>query len=264
VTVEDLSRSGTVASVFEPAGEPVTAVVACHGGLDGLDDLVVRCCRDLASSGAIVVAPHYRGEDGVSDPAERRIGETDVDDALTSLQWLEGKVAFPPFVWGNSRGGLVALLAAASSSVELGGCVATSPIDSLAHFHDIMSPRGHDTALEIERRLGGSPALAPEAYEDFDGALVGRHGVPVFLAHAADDPVVPLGYSVDLAGRIASSGSSVGAMFVPSGGHRVIDTQPAVWTAVIRFLGLSGAGALAKSADSVPTTTGPDPIGVRT
>ncbi len=245
-TIDDLSGSGTVASMFEPSGAPAASVVACHGGLDGLDEPFSDRCQDLANRGLLVLAPHYRGEDGRSDPSERRVGESDVADALRCFQWLLAKTAAPAFFWGNSRGGLVALLAA--SAVDSFGCVVTAPIDSVATFYEIMSRRDHPSATEITERLGGTPDEVAERYGALDGATLGRRGTPVFLAHAADDPVVPIEHSIGLSHRLVVAGSPVTALFVPSGGHRLIETSPALWDEAAEFMrGAQGVGAVAMS-----------------
>ena len=225
----------TVMTRWIPGSGPIRgAVVACHGGVNGLDGVVADASARLASSGFVVVAPHYRGEDGIT--SVRDVGASDVEDALVARE-LCGDAPLVA-VWGNSRGGLVALLALAASPERFACAAATAPIDSLAFLHDVMDSRADPVAAEIRRCLGGTPNEVPEAYRRRDAATVAAHADrrPVFLGHAADDTVVPVARTLGLIHQWCGQ-SSLTVVMPTHGGHRVAD-DPAgpVWLGLVAFL----------------------------
>jgi dipeptidyl aminopeptidase/acylaminoacyl peptidase len=214
----------------------VGGIVACHGGVTGLDAPMLDACVRLAAAGLVVLAPHYRGED--NETTYRDIGASDVADALAATCVLAGEVPRVA-VWGQSRGGLVALLALSARPDLFAGAAVTSPIDSVAFLHDVMAERGDAVAAEIALRLGGTPMQVPGAYAARDAAKLAAKcsGRPLFLAHAADDVVVPASRSLELLQRWHGT-CDITAVLTREGGHRVVyDTDGPVWRGLVRFLG---------------------------
>lgn len=141
-------------------------------------------------------------------------------------------------LWGNSRGALVALLAGSQIEPSPSGVAVTSPIDSLAYLFDVMNGRSHPVAEEIEAAMGGTPSHLPEAYRRFDAAHASLADVPVFVAHASDDPVVSIERSRRLASELAKTNAVVDTCFVETGGHRPVATNSEVWRRLLDFLGI--------------------------
>jgi dipeptidyl aminopeptidase/acylaminoacyl peptidase len=215
-------------------GPVVSAVVVCHGGVDGIDAPCEEAAGRLAAGGLAVLAPHYRGEDGIT--GDRDIGVTDVDDVLAAVDLAAGSGTVA--LWGQSRGGFVALLAAARRAADVAGVVVTAPIDSVAFLHDVMAERGHAVAAEIATRIGGTPRERPAEYaaRDAGARAADLHGQRVLVAHAADDTVVPVQRSLDLVARLCGH-CEVSALFPVAGGHRVVyETSGPVWRALVDFL----------------------------
>jgi dipeptidyl aminopeptidase/acylaminoacyl peptidase len=234
LTVDGVKTKATRWSAAGPRA--LGGLVACHGGVTGLDTPMVDACCRLASFGLVVVAPHYRGED--NETTQRDIGASDVADAMAAASVLTGEVSRIA-VWGQSRGGLVALLALSQRPDLFAGAAVTSPIDSLAFLHDVMAERGDAVAAEIAVRLGGTPLQVPDAYAARDAANLAAKcsGRPLFLAHAADDVVVPASRSVALLQRWHGI-CDITALMTREGGHRVVyDTDGPVWRGLVRFLG---------------------------
>jgi dipeptidyl aminopeptidase/acylaminoacyl peptidase len=244
VTVDGVATS---VSRWMPADERTSGVVvACHGGVDGLDTPMEQAAERIAGRGLAVLAPHYRGEDGRG--SRRDIGTTDVADVLASAD-VASSTSATVALWGQSRGGLVALLAAATRPGRFAAVAATAPIDSLAFLHDVMAARGHEVAAEIEDRLGGPPTSAPAAYawRDVARRADALRGQSVMLAHAADDTVVPVDRTLALLGRLCGPAELI-AVLPPFGGHRAVyDVDGIVWRSLVPFLERSLCGAAPSS-----------------
>lgn len=101
----------------EPAKHP--ALVYLHGGFSlSVEDLL--SCYEFIEAGFVVMAPAYRGENGLPGKNELFLGE--VDDAAAAARWLAKRPEVDPeriYAFGHSAGGGIAALLSLVDDVPL-------------------------------------------------------------------------------------------------------------------------------------------------
>lgn len=215
------SAVNTLLVLPEHAG-PCPGLVAAHGGVNGIDDNFRRKCRELASHGFAVIGPSFRGED--DSEGEMNIGRADVEDLIEAVDVLRSVAAITNVaLWGNSRGGLTALLAAAQSN-QFVATAATAAIVSLEVLYDIFASRDDPFLETVIKGAGGTPADVPQEYDRRSAvALAGSIRTPLLIMHAEDDTVVDVDGAKRLDAAIRASGQTqVELNLFPGGGHRFL------------------------------------------
>jgi acetyl esterase/lipase len=216
--------------LYLPEGdEPRPVIVYVHGGgwqrgsrRDPPPLLDADFYDGMAAQGFAVAAIDYRlsGEARFPAPA---------DDVRAAVGWVRDHAAdygLDPgrvFLWGDSAGGHLALLAA------LTGCgvraaVAWFPVTDLAGMpSDLVSAGG---AADLgpdsrEARLLGAPAASvPDLAREASPVAHAFAGAPpILLLHGTVDDLVPAAQSIRLAEALGRAGASVELELVPGATH---------------------------------------------
>lgn len=208
--------------LYPRSEERLPAVIACRGNINNVDEPFMARCGELASRGYVVVVPSYRGE--VGSEGETDLGAGDARDVLATVDYVQSL----PYVdrgrigmWGNSRGGMAAMLAAENTHL-LHALVLTAPLVSMFDLYSIFKARGDPSLALITGRIGGGPE---EEYQEFRRRsplfAVDRLTCPVLVMHGEDDPVVPAETALRLKEALATH-STVPFQFIlyPGSGHR--------------------------------------------
>lgn len=209
------SHPEQVADLRVPAGGgPHPVVLLLHGGfwLDAwARDVIEAPAVDLARRGVATANVEYRRlGSGGGWPATGR----DVAAAAAWLDGLAGPRGLDPgrlALVGHSAGGQLALwLAAAGEAPRPRVVAALAPVADLADA--------------VARGLGGSAvgrfvADAPQATEAASPVELVPIGVPLLVAHADDDALVPPAQSHRFAEAARAAGDDVDAIWLPRGGH---------------------------------------------
>jgi acetyl esterase/lipase len=211
------------------AGEPVPVVVYVHGGgwrrgsrREPLPVLGPGFYERLAARGFAVAAADYRLSGEARFPAP-------LDDVRAAIGWVRehaasyGLDAGRVFLWGDSAGGHLALLAAMTGA-SVAGVVAWFPVTDLAGLpSDVASAGGvPDPGPESrEALLLGAPAASvPElARQASPVAHASAAARPVLLMHGDADDLVPPAQSIRLAGALRAAGATVELELVPGATH---------------------------------------------
>lgn len=209
----------------EPA-DPVATIVHLHGGgwrrgsrrtpLPGFEHLA----EELVAQGFRVAAADYRLSGEAIFPAP-------LDDVRAAIDFVrDGK---PLFLWGESAGAHLGLLAALSGS-EVDGVVAWFPPTDLLGLPGDVS---RETLL-----LGAPPDSVPALAREASPLTHAHAGAPpILLMHGEDDDLVPATQSVRLAEALRAAGAPVELHLVPGARHRWTGADPAAVVATsVKFL----------------------------
>src|SRR5690348_10894060 len=208
---------------------PAPVIVLVHGGgwrrgsrRHPLPVLGADFYDRLAAQGFAVAAIDYRLSGEARFPAP-------LDDVRTAIGWVgehaagygldTGRV----FLWGDSAGGHLALLAALTGAAAH-AVVAWFPVTDLAGLPSDVADAGGvpDPGPDSrEALLLGAPAAAvPDlAREASPVAHASAAAPPVLLMHGAADDLVPPAQSVRLAGALREAGATVELELVPGATH---------------------------------------------
>jgi len=181
----------------------------------------------LAGQGFAVAAIDYRLSGEARFPAP-------LEDVRAAIGWVgdhgasygldPGRV----FLWGDSAGGHLALLAALTGATVPGsgvqGVVAWFPVTDLAGLpSDIAAAGGVPDPGPDSREallLGAPAASVPDlARQASPVAHASAAAPPVLLMHGAADDLVPPAQSVRLAGALRAAGATVELELVPGATH---------------------------------------------
>lgn len=196
--------------------DPIATIVHLHGGgwrrgsrltpLPGFAHLT----EQLVAQGFRVAAADYRLSGEATFPAP-------LDDVRAAISVVRDEN--PLFIWGESAGAHLALLAALTGSTVDGVVAWFPPTDLLGLTGDVSR----------EAALLGAP---PESVQDFAreaSPLTHAHAgaPPVLLMHGEDDDLVPASQSVRLAEALRSVGAPAELHLVPGARHRWEGADPA-------------------------------------
>ncbi|MEU8637759.1 alpha/beta hydrolase [Amycolatopsis sp. NPDC048633] len=194
---------------------PFPAIVYLHGGGwrrgSRQTTIPASLCSTLASRGFAVAAVDYRLSGEAQFPAQ-------LDDVRAAVDWLQSEVdCARTFLWGESAGAHLALLAALDGG-SVDGVVAWYPPTDLL---------GLDGDVSRETQLLGvsprdNPALARQASPL---SFVREDAPPILLMHGDADDMVPPDQSVRLASALRAVGAPVELDLVPGARHMWADAQ---------------------------------------
>ena len=210
-------------------GGPAPVIVHVHGGgwrrgsrREPLPLLGTGFYDDLAAEGFAVAAIDYRLSGEARFPAP-------LEDVRTAVGWVRdhaaayGFDAGRVFLWGDSSGGHLALLAALTGA-KVAGVVAWFPVTDLAGLPSDVAQAGGVPDAGPESReallLGAPASSVPElARQASPVTHAGPDAPPVLLMHGAADDMVPAAQSIRLAGALSAAGAAVELEIVPGATH---------------------------------------------
>ena len=211
------------------AGGPAPVIVHVHGGgwrrgsrRHPLPVLGADFYDELAAQGFAVAAIDYRLSGEALFPAP-------LDDVRAAIGWIRDHAAaygLDPgrmFLWGDSAGGHLALLAALTGA-KVQGVVAWFPVTDLAGLPADVAGAGGVPDPGPESReallLGAPVSSVPDlAREASPVSHVSAGAPPVLLMHGAADDLVPPAQSVRLAEALGAAGATVELELVPGATH---------------------------------------------
>src|SRR5437764_4913143 len=210
-------------------GGPAPVIVHVHGGgwrrgsrRHPLPVLGADFYDGLAAQGFAVAAIDYRLSGEARFPAP-------LDDVRAAHGWAgehAGRYGLDPgrvFLWGDSAGGHLALLAALTGAA-VHAVVAWFPVTDLAGLPSDVADAGGVPDRGPESReallLGAPAASVPDlARQASPVAYASAAAPPVLLMHGAADDLVPPAQSVRLAGALRAAGATAELELVPGAAH---------------------------------------------
>ena len=213
------SEDGTVASKLyklkDLRGRAPAILVLPGRGRDfsGMEWLI----KPLAQNGYAVLAIGYRG-------IPVRYYLTDVEDARNGITHLESLAYVDPArigIFGHSRGGMAALMTAASGDKRVRSVVSTSaPTD---HFKSVEEKKFSAAHYPDRMRTRGTPPDEdPEYYRSISAIYHASkmRDVPIFLIHGAADFLCFVDHSLNMYGALKVAGNRQARLeVIPGAGH---------------------------------------------
>jgi acetyl esterase/lipase len=211
------------------SGTPVPVIVHVHGGgwrrgtrRHPLPALGPEFYDRLAAQGFAVAAVDYRLSGEARYPAA-------LEDVRTAVGWARDNAASygldggRVFLWGDSSGGHLALLAGLTGA-KVQGIVAWFPVTDLAGLPGDVADAGGTPDPGSDSReaqfLGAPASSVPDlAREASPVAHASRAAPPVLLMHGDADDMVPAAQSVRLAEALGQAGAEVELELVPGAAH---------------------------------------------
>lgn len=221
--------------LYLPPGDgPHPVIVHVHGGgwrrgsrRHPMPALGPGFYDDLAGQGFAVAAIDYRLSGEARFPAP-------LEDVCSAVGWVRdhadsyGLDAGRVFLWGDSAGGHLALLATLTEAkvprCQVQGVVAWFPVTDLARLPDDVTDAGGVADRgpgSREALLLGAPASeVPDlARQASPVAHASAAAPPVLLMHGAADDMVPPAQSIRLAETLRAAGATVQLELVPGATH---------------------------------------------
>ncbi|MFD5814228.1 alpha/beta hydrolase fold domain-containing protein [Streptomyces sp. NPDC127038] len=167
----------------------------------------------MVRAGFAVAAIDYRLSGEAPYPAaadDVRAAVATVAEVMAAHEVGAGQV----FLWGDSAGGHLALLAALTGS-PVAGVVAWFPVTDLTAMPDPDDP-GTREALFLGAPAAEIPDLARKASPI---RHVRADAPPVLLLHGDSDTMVPTAQSVDFVAALTAAGGSARLLLVPGASH---------------------------------------------
>jgi acetyl esterase/lipase len=231
---------------------PTPVVVYVHGGgwqrgsrRDPPPLLDADFYDQIAAEGFAVAAVDYRLSGEAHFPAP-------LEDVRAAVSWVRdnalayGLDAERIFLWGDSAGGHLALLAALTGSGGVRAAVAWFPVTDLAGMPSDLAAAGGVADLgsdSREARLLGAPAASvPDLARQASPVAHAHAGAPpILLLHGTADDLVPAAQSIRLAEALRAAGASVELELVPGASHfwKGASDVPAIIRRSIEFLRVS-------------------------
>lgn len=171
------------------------ALLYCRGGIRGVGKVRAERISQLASFGYVVLAPHYRGNEGGEGRDE--FGGEDRHDVFAAYEMLRqlpqvdaGRIS----VYGFSRGGIMALLAAMECPGMLAAVIWNGVSDMFLTYEERVDLR------RMLRRIVGHPRKQAEAYRMRTPLYrIAEIACPVLIIHGTEDQNVGVEHAHRLA-----------------------------------------------------------------
>jgi len=210
-------------------GESAPVIVYVHGGgwrrgsrREPLPVLGAGFYESLTAAGFAVVAIDYRLSGEARFPAP-------LEDVRTAIGWVRdhaasyGLDAGRVFLWGDSAGGHLALLAALTGT-KVHAVVAWFPVTDLAGLPSDVADAGgvpDPGPQSREAQFLGAPASSVPglARQASPVTHASASAPPILLMHGAVDDMVPPAQSVRLAKALSAAGATVELELVPGATH---------------------------------------------
>jgi acetyl esterase/lipase len=211
------------------ADGPLPVIVHVHGGgwrrgsrRHPLPVLGADFYDLLAAQGFAVAAIDYRLSGEARFPAP-------LEDVRTAVGWVRDNAASygldtgRVFLWGDSSGGHLALLAALTGT-KVEGVVAWFPVTDLAGLPSDVADAGGVPDRGPDSReaqfLGAPPGSVPDLAREASPVCHASAGAPpILLMHGAADDMVPAAQSIRLAEALGIAGAAVELELVPGATH---------------------------------------------
>ncbi|MGG1660673.1 alpha/beta hydrolase family protein [Brevibacillus sp. NRS-1366] len=178
------------------------ALLYCRGGIKGVGRVRPERISQMASFGYVVLAPHYRGNEGGEGRDEFGGADRhDVFTAYTALRELKGVDRERISVYGFSRGGVMALFAAMECEGILAAVVWGGVSDMFLTYEERVDLR------RMLRRLVGHPRKQEDAYRYRTPLFrVAEIACPVLIIHGTADENVGIEHAHRLANALSQAG----------------------------------------------------------
>ncbi|MDF2684714.1 MAG: alpha/beta hydrolase [Brevibacillus sp.] len=163
--------------------EPLPALLYCRGGIRGVGKVRPERISQMASFGYVVLAPHYRGNEGGEGRDE--FGGADRHDVFAAYELLSQMPEVDHeriSVYGFSRGGIMALFAAMECEGLLSAVVWSGVSDLLLTYEERVDLR------RMLRRIVGHPRKQEDAYRERTPLYrIAEIACPVLIIHGTAD-----------------------------------------------------------------------------
>jgi acetyl esterase/lipase len=210
--------------IYRPAHANGTAVLVLGGGgyfRIQIDSAARPIARWLQSQGVTAIVLYYRlPGDGWNADAPFQDGQR----AMRLLRANAARLGFDPHrlgVLGSSAGGHLAGILATRGEhdfyprIDAADAQLATP-DFAALLYPVVSMRAPLDTTRTARHLSGLPNFAADySVEEHVSAAT----PPIFLAHAADDPIANVGHSLAMFAAMRAAGRPVELHIFQSGGH---------------------------------------------
>jgi dipeptidyl aminopeptidase/acylaminoacyl peptidase len=175
--------------------ENLPALLYCRGGIKGVGKVRPERISQLAAFGYVVLAPHYRGNEGGEGRDE--FGGADRHDVFAAYDLLRAMPCVDReriSVYGFSRGGMMALFAAMECPGLLAAVVWGGVSDLFVTYEERIDLR------RMLRRIVGHPRKHPERYI-FRSPVYRASEIacPVLIIHGCEDQNVGVEHARRLA-----------------------------------------------------------------
>ncbi len=205
-------------------------IVALHGGgwrrLDK-SGYGSRIASAFVAQGYVVVAPNYP----LSSPGNPT-WPMNIEDLQAAVRWVRQNAgtfdldAGRIVAMGESAGANLAdLLGTGSPSAGPATSVDSAAVEAVVSFSAPTDLAALYTAspaagVAVAQMLGGPPAAVPGSYAAASPVdQVSPGDPPTFLVHGANDPLVPVSQSEELAAALTSAGVPNQLVVIPGAGH---------------------------------------------
>lgn len=183
-------------------GTCLPALLYCRGGIKGVGRVRAERISQMATFGHVVLAPHYRGNEG-GEGRDEFGGEDrhDVFAAYDLLCQMPGVDRERISVYGFSRGGIMALFAAMECKGLLAAVVWGGVSDLFLTYEERVDLR------RMLKRLVGHPRKQEDAYRHRTPLFrIAEIACPVLIIHGTEDENVGVEHARRLAQALRQNG----------------------------------------------------------
>lgn len=231
--VDGLVVDGVYAMPRQKSEKPLPAVIFNRGGNAdfGIITPMVTLNRlmPLAAEGYFVIASQYRGSNGKANNGVDEFGGADVNDVLKLVEIIDSsplvnskKIA----LWGGSRGGMMALMAARGSDRFSAIILASTPVDLFAELTTTHGKRMEKSVFK--KRI-------PNYDKNKKNELTKRSAIlwaeqlspkaPILIVHSRNDDRVDPINSLRFASRLQELKFPYKLVIYETGGHTLENRQ---------------------------------------
>ena len=182
--------------------EMLPALLYCRGGIKGVGRVRPERISQMAAFGYVILAPHYRGNEGGEGRDE--FGGADRQDVFSAYERLRSLPLVDReriSVYGFSRGGIMALLAAIECEGLRAAVVWAGVSDLRLTYEERVDLR------KMLRRVVGHPRKQEEAYIERSPVFrAAEIKCPVLIIHGTEDENVGVLHARRLADALQACG----------------------------------------------------------